>query len=56
MEDNLPICLKSKMGWDNPVEMLIYEQGVKLTQGLKMVGVVELKKHCFHSVRHLFPY
>ncbi|XP_068684812.1 uncharacterized protein [Montipora foliosa] len=42
------VC-KSKMGWDDPVEMFIHEQWLKLTQDLKMVGVVQLKRHYFHG-------
>ena len=42
------VC-KSKMGWDDPVEMFIHEQWLKLPQYLKMVGVVQLKRHYFHS-------
>ncbi|XP_068739617.1 uncharacterized protein [Montipora capricornis] len=42
------VC-KSKMGWDDPVEMLIHEQWLKLTQDLKMVGVVQLNRHYFHG-------
>ena len=37
------------MGWDDPVEMFIHEQWLKLTQDLKMVGVVQLKRRYFHS-------
>ena len=40
---------KSKMGWYDPVEMSIHEQWLKLTQDLRMVGVVQLKRHYFHS-------
>ena len=42
------VC-KSKMGWDDPVEMFIHEQWLKLTQDLKMVGVVQLNRHYFHG-------
>ena len=42
------VC-KSKMGWDDPVETFIHEQWLKLTQDLKMVGVVQLKRHYFHG-------
>ena len=42
------VC-KSKMGWDDPVEMFIHEQWLKLTHDLKMVGVVQLKRQYFHS-------
>ncbi|XP_068723841.1 uncharacterized protein [Montipora capricornis] len=42
------VC-KSKMGWDDPVEMFIHEQWLKLTQDLKMVGVVQLERHYFHG-------
>ena len=42
------VC-KSKMGWDDPVEMFIHEQWLKLTQDLKMVGVVLLNRHYFHG-------
>ena len=42
------VC-KSKMGWDDPVEMFIHEQWLKLTQDLKMVGVVQLNRRYFHG-------
>ena len=42
------VC-KSKMGWDDPIEMFIHEQWLKLTQDLKMVGVVQLNRHYFHG-------
>ena len=42
------VC-KSKMSWDDPVEMFIHEQWLKLTQDLKMVGVVQLNRHYFHG-------
>ena len=42
------VC-KSKMGWDDPVEMFIHEQWLRLAQDLKMVGVVQLKRQYFHG-------
>lgn len=42
------VC-KSKMGWDDPVEMFMHEQWLKLTQDLKLVGEVQLKRHYFHK-------
>ncbi|XP_068671053.1 uncharacterized protein [Montipora foliosa] len=42
------VC-KSKIGWDDPVEMFIHEQWLKRTQDLKMVGVVQLNRHYFHG-------
>ena len=42
------VC-KSKMGWGDPVEMFIHEQWLKLTQDLKMVGVVQLNRHYVHG-------
>ncbi|XP_068761945.1 uncharacterized protein [Montipora capricornis] len=38
---------KSKIGWNDPVEMFIHEQWLKLTQDVKMVGVVQLNRHYF---------
>ena len=42
------IC-KTGVGWDDPVDSLIYEQWLKLVQDAKKVGVVQLKRHYFHG-------
>lgn len=42
------IC-KSKLDWDDPLDLFLYEQWLNTVEDTRKVGVLELKRHYFHG-------